>query len=148
MSDEDQQGMDGSSGLGRFLGLYYAYAFLFDVMLAYAVYTALFELHGLSVSEIGLLLAFWSASAIVLEMPSGALSDQFDRRLLLVLAPLAKALTFVCWGLAAGNFWLYGLGFLCWSLGQALQSGSREACSTSASPMPAQRRFRQGAGPR
>ena len=113
--------------LRRFLGLYYAYAFLFDFMLAYAIYTALFELEGLSVAQIGTLLAFWSASAIALEMPSGALSDHFDRRLLLVLAPLAKALTFVIWGLAAGNFWLYGLGFLFWSLGQAWQSGSREA---------------------
>lgn len=113
--------------LRRFLGLYYAYAFLFDFMLAYAIYTALFELEGLSISEIGILLAFWSASAIVLEMPSGALSDHFDRRALLVLAPLAKALTFVLWGVAGGDFWLYGLGFLFWSLGQAWQSGSREA---------------------
>jgi len=113
--------------LRRFLGLYYAYAFLFDFMLAYAIYTALFELEGLSISEIGILLAFWSATAIVLEMPSGALSDHFDRRALLVLAPLAKALTFVLWGVAGGNFWLYGLGFLFWSLGQAWQSGSREA---------------------
>ena len=113
--------------LRRFLGLYYAYAFLFDFMLAYAIYTALFELEGLSISEIGILLAFWSSTAIVLEMPSGALSDHFDRRALLVLAPLAKALTFVLWGVADGNFWLYGLGFLFWSLGQAWQSGSREA---------------------
>jgi predicted MFS family arabinose efflux permease len=113
--------------LRRFLSIYYAYAFLFDCMLAYAVYTALFELNGLSVSDIGILLAFWSLTAIILEMPSGALSDHFDRRVLLVLAPLAKALTFVCWGVAQGNFWLYGLGFLFWSLGQAMQSGSREA---------------------
>lgn len=113
--------------LRRFLGLYYGYVFLFDFMLAYAIYTALFALEGLTVSEIGLLLAFWSASAILLEMPSGALSDHFDRRVLLVAAPLLKALTFVCWGLAQGNFWLYGLGFLFWSAGQALQSGSREA---------------------
>ncbi|QQR40575.1 MFS transporter [Devosia rhizoryzae] len=113
--------------LRRFLVLYYSYAFLFDCMLAYAIYTALFELEGLSVSQIGALLAFWSLSAILLEMPSGALSDHFDRRVLLVLAPLAKSLTFVLWGFAAGNFWLYGLGFLFWSLGQAAQSGSREA---------------------
>lgn len=113
--------------LRRFLGLYYGYVFLFDFMLAYAIYTALFALEGLTVSEIGLLLAFWSASAILLEMPSGALSDHFDRRILLVVAPLLKTLTFVCWGLAQGNFWLYGLGFLFWSAGQALQSGSREA---------------------
>lgn len=115
------------AGLRRFLGVYYAYAFLFDFMLAYAIYTALFALEGLSVAEIGILLAFWSASAIVLEMPSGALSDHFDRRTLLIIAPLLKALTFVCWGLAHGNFWLYGLGFLFWSAGQALQSGTREA---------------------
>ena len=113
--------------LRRFLGVYYAYVFLFDFMLAYAIYTALFALEGIGVAEIGVLLAFWSASAIVLEMPSGALSDHFDRRALLVAAPLFKALTFVCWGLANGNFWLYGLGFLFWSAGQALQSGTREA---------------------
>ena len=113
--------------LRPFLGVYYAYVFLFDFMLAYAIYTALFALEGISVAEIGILLAFWSASAIVLEMPSGALSDHFDRRVLLVVAPLLKALTFVCWGVANGNFWLYGLGFLFWSAGQALQSGTREA---------------------
>ncbi|MGB3338526.1 MAG: MFS transporter [Devosia sp.] len=113
--------------LRRFLGVYYAYVFLFDFMLAYAIYTALFVLEGISVAEIGVLLAFWSASAIVLEMPSGALSDHFDRRTLLVVAPLLKALTFICWGVAGGNFWLYGLGFLFWSAGQALQSGTREA---------------------
>lgn len=113
--------------LSAFLRVYYAYAFLFDFIFAYAVYTALFSLEGLSTGQIGILLAFWSASAIVLEMPSGALSDHFDRRALLVLAPLAKAGTFVLWGLAAGNFWIYGAGFLLWSLGQAMQSGSREA---------------------
>lgn len=113
--------------LRRFLWTYLGYVFLFDFMLAYAIYTALFELVGLSVFEIGLLLAFWSATAIVLELPSGALSDHFDRRWLLVAAPLLKALTFVAWALADGNFWLYGLGFLFWSLGQALFSGTKEA---------------------
>lgn len=113
--------------LSAFLRVYYAYAFLFDFIFAYAVYTALFSLEGLSTGQIGILLAFWSASAIVLEMPSGALSDHFDRRVLLVLAPLAKTGTFVLWGVAAGNFWIYGAGFLLWSLGQAMQSGSREA---------------------
>jgi len=113
--------------LRRFLGIYYAYLFLFDFILCYAIYTALFELRGLSITQIGALLAFWSLAAIVLELPSGALSDRFDRRWLLVAAPLAKSLTFVCWGFADGNVWLYGLGFLCWSLGQSLMSGTGEA---------------------
>ncbi len=113
--------------LRRFLGCYYAYLFLFDFILCYAIYTALFELRGLSFTQIGALLAFWSLSAIVLELPSGALSDRFDRRWLLVAAPLAKLFTFVCWGMADGNVWLYGQGFLCWSVGQALISGTGEA---------------------
>ena len=115
------------TNLRPFLRVYFAYVFLFDFMLAYAIYTALFQLEGLSVSEIGILLAFWSATAIVLELPSGALSDHFDRRWLLVAAPLVKALCFVTWAVAGGNFWLYGLGFLFWSIGQALFSGTKEA---------------------
>lgn len=110
-----------------FLGALYAYAFLFDFVLCYAVYTAYFELKGLSFFEIGLLLAFWSGSALVLEMATGALSDWLDRRWLMVAAPLFKIFTFVAWALADGNFWLYGLGFLMWSVGQSLFSGTVEA---------------------
>lgn len=36
---------------------------------------------------------------MVFELPSGALSDHFDRRWLLVAAPFLKSLTFVCWTL-------------------------------------------------
>jgi MFS family permease len=115
------------ASLKTFLRAYYAYVFLFDFILAYAIYTALFELRGISVAEIGILLAFWSASAIVLELPSGALSDHFDRRWLLIAAPFIKAICFLVWALADGNFWLYGLGFLFWSIGQALFSGTKEA---------------------
>ena len=113
--------------LSRYLGAYYAYMFLFDFILCYAVYTAFFSLHGLSATQIGALLAFWSASAIVLELPSGALSDRFDRRWLLVASPLSKGVTFICWAMADGNVWIYGLGFLFWSIGQALVSGTGEA---------------------
>lgn len=115
------------SSLRRYLGAAYAYAFLFDFILCYAIYTALFQLEGLNLVEIGTLIAFWSLAAVVLELPSGALSDYLDRRMLLALAPLFKALTFVCWALADGNFWLYALGFLFWSIGQALYSGTIEA---------------------
>ena len=41
-----------------FMRAYLAYVFLFDFMLAYAIYTAFFELQGISVAGIGILLAF------------------------------------------------------------------------------------------
>ena len=77
--------------LRRFLRAYYAYVFLTEFMLGYAVYAVWFQLGGLGVWEIALLFAIWSALAVVFELPSGALSDHFDRRWLLVAAPFFKA---------------------------------------------------------
>ncbi len=105
----------------------YAYAFFFDFMLAYAIYAAWFELNGLSYVQIGALLAFWSASALVLELFTGALSDRLDRRWLLIAAPLLKVFTFVAWAFADGNVWMYGVGFAMWSMAGALYSGTAEA---------------------
>ena len=116
-----------SRDLKPFLTAYYGYAFLFDFILAYAIYTAYFELNGLSFFEIGALLAFWSGAALVLEIFTGALSDWLDRRWLLIAAPLFKLLTFACWALADGNVWIYGAGFGFWSLAGALYSGTGEA---------------------
>lgn len=110
-----------------FLTAYCTYAFLFDFIFAYAIYTAYFELNGLSFLQIGALLAFWSGTALILEIFTGALSDWLDRRWLLIAAPLFKVLTFVCWGLADGNIWLYGAGFGFWALAGALYSGTGEA---------------------
>lgn len=110
-----------------FLRAYLAYVFLYDFVFAYAIYTAYFELRGLSYLEIGALLAIWSVSALAFELVTGALSDWLDRRLLLIAAPFIKVLTFVAWVLADGNFWLYALGFVIWSFSGALVSGTSEA---------------------
>ena len=64
---------------------------------------------------------------MVLELPSGALSDRYDRRILLIISPLIKSLWFITWIFAGNEAWLYGLGFLFWSTGSALQSGTKEA---------------------
>lgn len=113
--------------LGRFLRAYYAYAFLVDFIFGYAIYTAYFALSGLDIWDIALLFVIWSLVAAVFEIPSGALSDHFDRRWLLVAAPLIKAVTFVIWAIGGGDFWLIALGFLIWSFSGSLISGSKEA---------------------
>lgn len=46
---------------------------------------------------------------------------------MMVLAPLIKALCFVCWFFAKGNFYLLGLGFLFWTIGSTFMSGTNEA---------------------
>ena len=79
---------DQRRGLRTLLRANYAYIFLHELTFAYAIYVAYFSLQGLSAATIGILVAFWSASAVVSELPSGALSDRFNRRTLLMFAPL------------------------------------------------------------
>lgn len=115
-------------GIGLRLAAYYTYVFAFDCIFGYAIYTGYLALQGLSPAAIGGLLAIWAAEAVVFEVPSGALADRCDRRVLLILAPLIKAGCFVVWALApAGVVWPYALGFLLWEVGASLQSGTREA---------------------
>lgn len=111
----------------RFLRAYYAYVFLVDFILGYAIYTAYFSLSGLGIWDIALLFILWSVMAATFEVPSGALSDHLDRRWLLMAAPLIKSCTFAVWALSDGQFWVVALGFLIWSFSSSLISGSKEA---------------------
>jgi len=110
-----------------FLRNFYLSAFFYDFVFAYAVYNILFNIKGLSIFQISLLLIWWSATTVILEVPSGALADYWSRRNLLIISPLIKSLCFVSWFLADGNFYLYALGLLFWTIGSTMRSGTEEA---------------------
>ncbi|KCZ95234.1 major facilitator family transporter [Hyphomonas hirschiana VP5] len=76
---------------------------------------------------VGAILAFWAACIIAFEIPSGLLADIFDRKALLIAAPLLKGACFVVWVLADGQIWMYFLGMALWSMASALRSGTKEA---------------------
>lgn len=52
---------------------------------------------------------------------------------MLTIAPLIKAICFIVWFCANGNFYLYALGFVFWALGSSLVSGTTEAILYDAS---------------
>jgi len=110
-----------------FLRNFYLSMSLYDMIFVYAVYNIIFSNHGLSVFEISILLAWWNFTAIVAEVPSGALADFWSRRKMLILGPLIKILCFVSWFFADGNFYLYALGFLFWGVASTFISGTKEA---------------------
>jgi MFS family permease len=105
----------------------YLYTFVYDLIFAYPIYSVLFQSRGMSVLQITVLLMWWSTSAGLLEVPSGALADHWSRRNLLVLAPLIKMACFVTWYVADGSFLLFALGFTFWGVGSSLYSGTLEA---------------------
>lgn len=110
-----------------FLQNYYLTNFFYDFIFAYAIYGALFIIRGLSVFQVSLLLAWWALTSAIFEIPSGALADRWSRKKMMVLAPLIKSFCFISWFFARGNFYLYALGFLFWSLGSCFLSGTSEA---------------------
>ncbi|MFD4352968.1 MFS transporter [Nocardia sp. NPDC058518] len=97
-----------------------------DLLPIYALYGVLFADHGLSTAQISLLLAIWSVTAFLLEVPSGAWADTVSRRLLLFVSSLLQTGCFVLWMLAP-SFVGFALGFLVWGVSGALESGTFEA---------------------
>ncbi|MER7893151.1 MFS transporter [Micromonospora sp. NPDC094482] len=110
----------------RLAATLYGYSFLSDLVLLYPVYALLFADTGLSVWQISSLFVIWSASSILLEVPSGAWADAVSRRLLLCLAPLVTAVGYAIWVLLP-SYPAFAVGFLLWGAGGALGSGALEA---------------------
>lgn len=97
-----------------------------DLIPLYALYALLFADHGLSTAQISLLLAMWSLTAFVLEVPSGAWADTVSRRAMLILAALLMCTGFTVWTVAPG-FLGFAVGFVVWGIAGALESGTFEA---------------------
>ncbi|MFC4376605.1 MFS transporter [Nocardia halotolerans] len=97
-----------------------------DLLPIYALYGVLFADHGLTTAQISLLLALWSVTAFLLEVPSGAWADTVSRRALLVLASVLQAAGFATWMLAPSLLG-FALGFILWGISGALESGTFEA---------------------
>ena len=103
-----------------------AYRFFDTFLLIVPFYTVMFSDRGLTPSQIGIALAAWSATGLVLEIPMGILADRFSRRWLLFSGQTVRALGFVVWMLVP-SFWGFLLGFVLWGVKSATQSGTFEA---------------------
>lgn len=97
-----------------------------DLIPLYAVYSLLFADHGLTIGEISSLLVIWSVTAVVTEVPAGALADAVSRRGLLVLSSLSYAAGFSLWT-ALPSYAGFATGFVLWGISGSLMSGTFEA---------------------
>ncbi len=72
------------------------------------------------------MLAFWSVTAFLFEVPSGAWADTVSRRGLLILNGLLMSAGFVVWTVAP-SYVGFALGFVLWGVAGSLRSGTFEA---------------------
>ncbi len=108
------------------VGSFYAYRFFNDFILLYPLYAVMFADRGLSPAKISILLAVWSVTRFVFEVPSGALADRYSRKYLLCAGQLVQILGFGIW-LLWPTFTGFLLGFICWGIKSAFMSGTFEA---------------------
>ncbi|MCA9383631.1 MFS transporter [Candidatus Dojkabacteria bacterium] len=110
----------------RFTTKIYLYRFFDDFVLIYPLYTVMFGDFGISPLQISILLAFWSGTAMLLEIPSGVLADMFSRKALLIVAQFIRVVGYLAW-IIFPTFWGFLFGFVCWGIKSALTSGTLQA---------------------
>ena len=103
----------------------YIYKFISQCLPIYAFYTILFIQRGQSITNIATLLALWSAFTIIFEIPSGVLSDRWNRRNMIVLSAILQGICFVIW-FFSHTFFMFAIGFVFWSMAIAFSSGTEE----------------------
>lgn len=107
---------------------YYTVLFLFwfSTALPMAVFILLAQARGMNLAQIGLLTAMYSATIVLLEVPTGGLADSLGRAR---VALLAEFVTLAGWSvfLLSFSFPAFVVAFLLNGVGRALASGSIDA---------------------
>ncbi len=99
---------------------------LSELVPLYPLYALLFLDTGLSAADLSLLFAAWSVTALLTEVPAGALADRWSRRGALVAGGVLEAAAFVVWTVAP-QYTGFLAGFVVWGVASALVSGTVEA---------------------
>ena len=126
----------------RTAAIWYVYGYVREAVLIFPVYAIMMGEHGVSPIELSILFFVWSASALIFEVPSGVLADRYSRKRLLIAAAVVRGFAFVIWWLLP-EFTGYLVGFVVWSVGSSLVSGTSE--SFLYDTLRAQRRVDDGA---
>src|SRR5437588_4640152 len=112
--------------LGTDLNLFHAYRFLSTSYLFMPVLVKFFQARGLDFTQIALLNSVYALTAILFEVPTGALADRFGRCRAMLLGALLMALGCVV-DFGGHGFWSFALGEGLLALGMTLSSGADSA---------------------
>ncbi len=103
-----------------------AHSFVDDLILIYPVYAIMMLGEGVNEFQLSVLFVIWALASFAFEIPSGVVADKVDRRRYIFAGSLAGAAGFLTWWLMP-TFSGYALGFVLWSLGSAIHSGTQQS---------------------
>lgn len=119
--------------------LFIWFRLLFNCRFYYPVFTVLFLDLGLTLGEFAALNVIWAITIVLLEVPSGALADQFGRRPLIIAAGwlMVAEMAVLCL-MPVGNhdavLWLFVLNRILSGAAEAAASGADEALAYDSLP--------------
>ena len=119
--------------------LFIWFRLLFNCRFYYPIFTVFFLDIGLSIGEFAALNVVWAITIVLLEVPSGALADQFGRRPLIVFAGwlMVAEMAVLCL-MPVGNhdavLWLFVLNRILSGAAEAAASGADEALAYDSLP--------------
>ncbi len=102
------------------------FLFWFSTALPMALFILLAQARGMGLAQLGLMMAVYSATVFLLEVPTGGLADAWGRRR---VALLAEAVTLAGWTLFlfSFSFPMFIVAFVLNGIGRALASGTLDA---------------------
>lgn len=102
------------------------FLFWFSTALPMSMFILLAQARGMTLGQLGLLTALYSATVFLLEVPTGGLADAWGRRR---VALLGEAVTLAGWGvfLVSFSFPSFLVAFVLNGIGRALASGTLDA---------------------
>ena len=107
--------------------LFVLQSFVSNALVIYPLYAIMFtERGGLSVGDVSILFAIWTAAALIFEVPTGLVADKYPRKHVLISGELINAGAFLIW-LFLPTFFGYAAGFVLWGAAYALKSGAYQA---------------------
>jgi MFS family permease len=105
---------------------FYGYAFFSHLLPLYAVYTVIIHDQFQSPLILSTLLAVWSLTIVVLEIPSGALADFWNKKHVALIGQASKVITCLIWFLSH-SYLSFLVGFIFWGIQESFCSGSVDA---------------------
>lgn len=110
----------------KFLAEIYLFKFFDDLILIYPLYAVMFTDFGMQPWQVATLLAVWSTTAFLLEVPSGVWADKYSRKNILFVGQIIRFFGYLVW-LFYPNFLGFLVGFVLWGIKSALTSGTFQA---------------------
>ena len=105
---------------------FYGYSFFSHLLPLYAVYTVIINDEFQSPLILSTLLAVWSLTIVILEVPSGALADFWNKKHVAIIGQASKVVTCLIWFLFH-SYPAFLVGFIFWGIQESFCSGSVDA---------------------